>query len=326
MTTLAQMKTRIAQELRRNDLTTEIANAISTAIAAYQYERFYFNQSSVVNAPATDGEPDNPWMTDAEHLIRSRAKLEIWANVLREPGHEQVKVLQSEIEAALATLKLGRAIYDSTTPGTRGAMKRRIAMEIKRSGLDEDIENAINDAIVAYEDERFYFNETRSFTFNTVIGQSRYSSSDVANLANILKFDYVKLLLNGTDYDVVQRSPEFFDEMITTTLNWPSYFGWYDEQFLLYPTPNDAYQIRIGCVRKIAAPASDAEPGNAWMTKAERLIRNRAKAELYAHCTDIRDEKEAQKFITLADEALEQLVSRTVRLTKTGPYLIRPYC
>lgn len=326
MTTLTAMKTRIAQELRRNDLTTEIANAISTAIEAYKYERFFFNAAGVVEAPAADGTADNAWMTHAEHLIRSRAKLEIWANVLREPGAEQVKILQAEIEAAKAALMLDRTIGVSVTAGTLGAMKNRISREIMRSGLDLDIADAINDAITAYEDERFYFNETRNFTFNTVVDQDRYDSDDSANLANILKFDYVMMRLNGTDYTLEQEEPEFFDNLFNATSNQPSYFGWYGEQFLLYPTPNDAYQIRIGCVRKVGAPATDIEEDNPWMTKAERLIRNRAKAELYAHCKQIADEKEAQKHLMLADEALSQLIERTVRLTKTGPYLVRPYC
>jgi hypothetical protein len=325
MTTLAAMKTRLAQEFRRNDLTTEIANAINTAIDAYKYERFFFNQSSVVSAPATDGEAGNAWMTYAEHLIRTRAKIEIYVNVIRDPN-APLQALNTELEAALASLRLDRTIGASVTAGTLGYMKNRIAREIKRSGLDDDIAEAINDAILAYEDERFYFNETRNFTFNTVNGQDRYDSDDSANLANILKFDYVMMRLNGVDYALLQREPEFFDDLSTTTNNQPSYFGWYGEQFLLYPTPNDAYQIRIGCVRKVAAPATDVETDNPWMTKAERLIRNRAKAELYAHCTDIKDEKEAQKFLTLANEALDQLVERTARLTKTGPYLIRPYC
>lgn len=325
MSTLTTMKTRIAQELRRNDLTTEIANAISTAIEAYKYERFFFNQAAVVEAPSADGEAGNAWMTYGEHLIRTRAKFEIFVNVLRDPN-APLDALQAEIEAALASLRLDRTIGASVTPGTLGYMKNRIAREIKRSGLDDDIAEAINDAILAYEDERFFFNETRTFTFNTVNGQDRYDSTDEALLANILKFDYVMMRLNGVDYTLVQRGPEFFDDLSTTTNNQPSYFGWYGEQFLLYPTPNDAYQIRIGCVRKIAAPANDTEADNPWMTKAERLIRNRAKAELYAHCTDIKDEKEAQKFLTLADEAEDQLVERTVRLTKTGPYLVRPYC
>jgi hypothetical protein len=45
MTTLAIMKARIASELARSNLTTQIANAISTAISVYQKERFRFNET-----------------------------------------------------------------------------------------------------------------------------------------------------------------------------------------------------------------------------------------------------------------------------------------
>ncbi len=45
MTTLAIMKDRIARELRRTNLTTAIAEAITTAIQAYDHERFYVNES-----------------------------------------------------------------------------------------------------------------------------------------------------------------------------------------------------------------------------------------------------------------------------------------
>lgn len=45
MTTLTVMKARIASELRRSDLTSQIASAITTAIEAYQHERFGFSES-----------------------------------------------------------------------------------------------------------------------------------------------------------------------------------------------------------------------------------------------------------------------------------------
>lgn len=43
--TLADMKTRIADELARSDLASQIANAIGDAIKAYQKVRFFFNES-----------------------------------------------------------------------------------------------------------------------------------------------------------------------------------------------------------------------------------------------------------------------------------------
>lgn len=174
MTTLTIMKARIADELARDDLTSQIAYAITDAIERYQPERFWFNESrdvtfstvasqeyytSLDNAlipniyaidygaitvgsnvhmlrrevpeiiegwsdngtqtgepyaytyfqkkirlypvptavysirfaghvkvavPASDSEADNVWMTDAERLIRLRAKYNLAVDVLRD--------------------------------------------------------------------------------------------------------------------------------------------------------------------------------------------------------------------------------------------------
>jgi hypothetical protein len=48
MTTLATMKARIADELMRDDLTSQIALAISDSITHYQPHRFYFNESDQI--------------------------------------------------------------------------------------------------------------------------------------------------------------------------------------------------------------------------------------------------------------------------------------
>lgn len=173
MATLADMKARIALELRRDDLTAQISNAISTAINEYRDERFDFAErrdvlfNTVVDQdvytaadipkladllkfdyvtvkvgacqrkvpfyrpidgadtgyddyrgepvgflwyaktfrlvpkpsdiwqiriaglfqvapPAADNEAGNPWMNEAEALIRSRAKFELALHVLRD--------------------------------------------------------------------------------------------------------------------------------------------------------------------------------------------------------------------------------------------------
>lgn len=46
MTTYAVMKARIADELARTDLTSQIALAVQTAIKHYERQRFYFNQKT----------------------------------------------------------------------------------------------------------------------------------------------------------------------------------------------------------------------------------------------------------------------------------------
>jgi hypothetical protein len=190
---LAQMKSRIADEMARGDLTSQIAFAIGDAISFYQNERFIFNESrditfttvagqdfygaaanaaipsmwsfdylilylgsipwpvkrrtplevEILNnnglvsgqpynyawynkqirlgpvpdgvytmriagrityaAPATDDEAGNPWMIDAEKLIRSRAKYELALNVTQDS--DMAQIMAAQVSEAFDQLK-----------------------------------------------------------------------------------------------------------------------------------------------------------------------------------------------------------------------------
>ena len=84
-------------------------------------------------------------------------------------------------------------------------MKTRIADEIARDDLTTQIGYAINDAISAYNNERFYFNETRDLTFYTVASQELYTSSDLADMPNILKIDWIKLYINNFFSNLIEH-------------------------------------------------------------------------------------------------------------------------
>jgi len=190
MTTLATMKARIADELARDDLASQIGLAISDAIRAYQSDRFLFSEtrsftfstvegkefytvsdvpafglmrtvdqitltiaptvwtltqrpsyqlegltpangqpddysifarqlrfypvpdaaysmrligSFAVAEPADDTEAGNVWMNEAERLIRSRAKLEIMAHVIKD--YEAAQAMQGAVADAYSDLK-----------------------------------------------------------------------------------------------------------------------------------------------------------------------------------------------------------------------------
>jgi hypothetical protein len=327
MSTLAIMKARIASELRRSNITDQIAAAIDTAIDTYKYEQFYFN-STFVDAPASDGEAGNAWMTDAERLIRCRAKLDLAINVLRDLEPAALDALRFEVTDALATLRRSVTNQSTATAGTQAAMKLRIKNEIGRSDIDGDIANAIADAIEAYQEERFYWNESRTITFTTVQDQEFYDSSDAASLATISKIDYVTVYTGNQPYQLLAMAPQDIEHASTngTSTGQPSWYCYYGEQLRLYPVPSDAWTVRVGAQITVAAPASDAEANNPWMTKAERLIRNRAKAELYTHVDDIADDGKAAKHLAMAEEALGQLRERTAILTQIGEGRIRSMC
>lgn len=328
--TRGRMKARIANEIGRGDLTTEIANAIDAAIAYFQYERFQtFNVSSLQAAPASDSEANNPWMTTAERMIRTFAKAELYAGPLRQP--DQGKVLFELANQARDQLKISSVFQtelSSTTAGTLGRMKARIANEIGRGDLTTDVANAISTAISYYQNERFYFNETRDITWNTVANQDIYTSADVANFANLIKIDYLFAYIGGQPYAILPLFPKAMEWSHLSTgdpIGQPLRFLHYAESIRLYPTPDQAYSMRMAGVLSLAEPASDSVTGNNWMTKAEEMIRCRAKYELYSHIPAIANPVMAQTMKGLADDQFNQLRERTADLEKTSDYIVEPW-
>jgi hypothetical protein len=323
MSDLATMKQRIATELRRSNIATQIANAITDAINAYKFERFSFNQTTFVDAPASDLEADNPWMTTAERLIRSRAKLELALHVLRDYEPASIQVLRLAIDDSLAQLRKSITHATSATPGTLGAMKLRLKNEMDRSDLDDEIADAIKTAIASYAHERFWFNESRELSFATVNGQWQYDADDYPSLANVLRWDYVLAEVGDNYFTLMPMTPRQIEvlngdgDFNGQPLNW----SFYNNQLLIYPIPNDAFPIRIGGLIAKAAPASDAEANNVWMTHAEKLIRCRAKFELAQNV--LSDGNQAALFSPDNDtsptaKALQELRARTAWLTNQG--------
>jgi hypothetical protein len=205
---------------------------------------------------------------------------------------------------------------------TLAVMKARIASELRRDDLTTQIADAINTAIGAYEHERFYWNESRENTFTTVASQPNYSVVDAAFIGLITKTDYLYILIDGASFALLPANLRDLEDYSSNEfIGTPSEYAWYDEQFWLYPTPVQAWSVRVGAVLSQAAPASDGELSNPWMVKAERLIRSRAKNELYLHV--IRDFEMAQAMAAAVSEAETQLFVRTTRQTKTGSGRVR---
>jgi hypothetical protein len=206
---------------------------------------------------------------------------------------------------------------------TLTAMKTRIAQEVRRKAyadvgtvFAQAIDDAINTAIFAYQDERFHFNERRDVTFPTVADQEFYDSDDLAAIGNLVKIDYVKLIVGTTVFNLTPDFPAEIEGAASdsTSTGQPSWFVYYGRQLRFYPIPADVWTIRLAGLFKLAAPATDGEAGNFWMTDAERLIRSRAKYELALHV--LRDTELAQTMASAVTEALDQLKRWTNKLTQ----------
>lgn len=177
---------------------------------------------------------------------------------------------------------------------TLAVMKARIADEIARSDLTSQIANAINDAIAIYQSERFRFSDSIPNglpTFNTEVGRAVYTSADNANINSLFAFDAVFALIGNTQEPLLRQDPSavIAYNQTGTMSGQPSWYAYQGDQLILSPIPSQVFLITLNVFRKVAAPASDDEANNPWMTTAERLIRSRAKYELAVHVTGNKD-------------------------------------
>jgi hypothetical protein len=201
---------------------------------------------------------------------------------------------------------------------TLAIMKARVADELARDDLTSQIAYAITDAIAAYTDERFLFNESRSNTFSTVANQEFYASTDSAFIGTLNKIDYIAIYVGDQPYQVLPMRPVEMEHFSTngTSTGQPSWYAYYDKKIRFYPVPDAVYTMRVAAAVDVAAPATDAEASNPWMTTAERLIRSRAKLELALHV--LKDLELAATMQQAVEEAFEQLKSRTNQITQIG--------
>lgn len=202
---------------------------------------------------------------------------------------------------------------------TLGTMMDRIADELDRSDLTSQIQKAIQTAIDRYQRKRFFFNEARSLTFNTVDGQEFYTSADSSDIPNLLFIDNVKLTISGSDKIDLERRQyselEYDSANSTNDEGQPTAYAYYNKQLRLYPIPNAAYAVRVSGVFALSDLSATADT-NAWMTDAEALIRSRAKRELLTHV--IRDAEGATAMAQAEAEELQSLIQETNARSGTG--------
>lgn len=177
---------------------------------------------------------------------------------------------------------------------TLGTLKSTIADDLNRGDLTSQIASAITAAIEHYQIDPLFIAETRDSTFATVAAQSRYTSSDDADIALWVRLDAVFLEdSGGTRYRLTRNDPVDMEARldVSASSSRPSDWTYYQRSFWLYPVPDAVYTVRpMGTIKK-AAPASDGESDNVWMTTAYQLIRFRAEWDLNSNM--IKDAEEA---------------------------------
>jgi|SRR5581483_2822541 len=205
--------------------------------------------------------------------------------------------------------------------GTYLDLQNNIASDLSRTDLTSQIKSAIGDAIEQYSNSRFYFNVTRSFTFNTVVGQRAYGASDLAQIPNIIGIDTMFLFDGGRPLELDKYEADEFEWLQSTSTGngRPCAYTYIDSQILVWPLPNAIYPIRPH-MHYVLDPLVNDTDTNAWTNDAEKLIRCHAKLLLYTNVLE--DTDGMQRMSVQIQSYMDSLTYQTSARMATGR--IRP--
>ena len=202
-------------------------------------------------------------------------------------------------------------------------LRTNIANDLTRSDLDSQSKSAVADAIKFYEADRFWFNQTRSLTFNTVANQQTYTLSDFSQLPNVIEFDAIFFRDAVTQWELDWQEPADFEWLLAanTTAGRPTDYTYVDGNLMFWPTPVQAFTVRPHMHYRLPMLSADTD-STAWCNQAENLIRAHAKMILYANV--IEDDQGAARMqqqlpalkSKLDEETTSRLATGRIRATK----------
>jgi hypothetical protein len=205
---------------------------------------------------------------------------------------------------------------------TFGELKSQIASDLRRSNLTTEIATAILDAIRDHDTERFWFNETATYTLNTVDGTDEYTLAAQAPIQEFIKIDKVRTQVGNTWFTLYETTWDEMDEAFSSPtsgqpMDW-AFQG--NNQFRIFPTPNAVFPIKIFSHYRMVPLTADGD-SNEWTTEAKNLIRYTALKRLFAY--PIRDMAQQQSADASGMRELEYLRRETERRQRRGEMI--PY-
>lgn len=161
----------------------------------------------------------------------------------------------------------------------------RISDDIDRIDLNQQIKNEIALAIMLHQSERFWFNETRDYTDNTVSMQSDYAITPNSTIKDFIKIDSIMVTISpGQIVELSREDPKDIDWRISNlpSNGQPYSYAYYGNKFRFYPVPDQVYSFRVSG-HFTAVDLSDDGDANIWTNEGFELIRSAAKFNLFAN-------------------------------------------
>jgi hypothetical protein len=198
-----------------------------------------------------------------------------------------------------------------------GTMVNEIVDESRRS-MSTTIEGLIQDAIVHYEMDRFWFNLTNDTTFSLSASQATYTSADSSMIPMLMEVDRFEVTID-TNYTPMldKKSYNWIRDYNDTNVNSePRYWTYWGQAFHVN-LPDGGYTARVSGLVRLASLSASTD-SNAWVQRGngKELIKQRAKSLLYSEY--LRDDINATRAAARENQALQKLNLRTSKLLATG--------
>lgn len=199
---------------------------------------------------------------------------------------------------------------------TYSDMQTRIADELDRADLTEQIKKAINSAISFYARKNFFDTES-NFTFSTVVGQEYYTVADAPEIATSPYLDELNININTGRIQMSRQSFEYIDSIsfLPTATGQPYLWAYRAQKIRFYPIPSQIYVVTAFNTPRLGLLTDDNE-SNFWTDEdagAECLIRTRAK--LYLILNVIRGMDMTDEILALKGQEIEE---RSALFGETG--------
>jgi hypothetical protein len=265
--TLGFMKDRIADEIMRDDLATQTELAIQAAILTYQKELFRFNQTFSAEFQTVVGQQNYTTMSDPSFpaIVSPIQFFHIdWATITVPPAVFDLQRIQPE------------QIIIATQTGTQMGQPYNYAYSNETIMLYPIPSSGGPGQIGGYDLLSAGLNYPNgTFPNTSLTGGAGHSATGNITVVGGSVFNF-QLVNPGVNFNV--------GDVLTCTSLGPG-TGFQIRVTSLFSNTQGPYRIGLGGHVTYAAPATDDEVGNRWMTDAERLIRSRAKYELAVHVT-----------------------------------------
>jgi hypothetical protein len=168
--------------------------------------------------------------------------------------------------------------------GTLSSIRTAVAQKIVNPDLTGNItstvvDNEINRAIRFYSRKRFFFNEDMADI--TLTADSQVVPDIPTDVSSPLQVNGLMLIDSQVKIDLQKLTPPEFFTRDQDQTGRPYYWTYRDGQYLLLPTPQQAYTLKFRYLKSYVTLVGDGET-NDFTDEAEDLIMLHATKNLYA--------------------------------------------